>query len=75
MEQSQWELPSFYYSKFIPAGSNGEMMGLLFVDSVLMLCSDYTSQQLLKTPLKDPELIKLRQTTCADPTWVTWGNT
>jgi hypothetical protein len=40
-----------------------------------MLCSDYTTQQLLKTPLKDPDLIKLRQTTCADASWVTWGNT
>jgi hypothetical protein len=50
-------------------------MGLLFVDSVLMLCSDYTTQQLLHTPLQDHELIHLRQTTCADPSWVTWGNT
>jgi hypothetical protein len=46
----------------IPAGANNELMGLLFVDSILMLCSDYTTQQLLKTPLKDPDLIKLRQT-------------
>lgn len=43
MEQSQWELPSFYYTKFITAGDEGQVMGLLFVDSVLMLCSDYTS--------------------------------
>jgi len=27
----------------VPAGANGEMMGILFVDSVLMLCSDFTS--------------------------------
>jgi len=50
-------------------------MGLLFVDSVLMLCSDYTTQELVHTPLDDPELIHLRQSTCSDPDWVMWGNT
>lgn len=43
MQQSQWQLPSFYYQKLVSVGDNGELMGLLFVDSVLMLCSDYTS--------------------------------
>lgn len=43
MEQSQWMLPSFYYTKMIPSGANGEVMGVLFVDSVLMLCSDFTT--------------------------------
>ena len=75
MTQCQWELPSFYYTKLVPSGSNGEIMGMLFIDSVLMLCSDYTSAQLEKTPLHDEELIRLRQIACGDPTWVTWGNT
>ena len=60
MTQYQWELPSFYYTKLVPSGSNGEIMGMLFIDSVLMLCSDYTSAQLEKTPLHDEELIRLR---------------
>lgn len=58
----------------IPAGSNGELLGVMLVDSILMLCSDYTSQWLLKYPLTDPELIHLRQTSCDDPQWVDWGN-
>lgn len=47
MEQSQWMLPSFYYTKLIPSGENGELLAMLFVDSVLMLCSNYTSQDFL----------------------------
>ena len=53
-------LPSLYYTKIVPSGSNGEVMGILFVDSVLMLCSDFTTIQLETTPLQDPELIHLR---------------
>ena len=75
LQQSQWELPYFYYTRFIEAGDDGKQMGLLFVDSVLMLCSDYTSEQLLKTPLQHPDLVKLQQSICDDPTWVAWGNT
>ena len=39
MRQSQWKLPSFYYTKMVPAGPNGELMGILFIDTVLMLCA------------------------------------
>lgn len=46
MEQGNWMLPSFWYSKLIPAGPNGEFLGLLFVDSVLMTCSNYTAADL-----------------------------
>lgn len=28
-----WEMPSLYYSKLVQVGPNGEMMGLLFIDS------------------------------------------
>ena len=75
MDQTQCELPSFYYTKFVQAGENGEVMGMLFVDSVLMLCSNYTAMQIEKTPLKNPDLIRLRATTCANSLWVNWGNT
>ena len=57
MEQSQWMLPSFYYTKLVPSGKNGEILGLLFVDSVLMLCSNYTSQNFLNSAPTDPEII------------------
>jgi hypothetical protein len=50
-------------------------MGLLFVDSVLMLCSNFTTMQLERTPLLNPDLIRLRQIVCKDQTWVNWGNT
>ena len=46
MEQGNWMLPSFWYAKLIPAGKNGELLGLLFVDSVLMVCSNYTAADL-----------------------------
>ena len=67
MEQSQWMLPSFYYTKMVPSGKNGELLGLLFVDSVLMLCSNYTAQNFLINPPTDPEIINLRATVCTDP--------
>jgi hypothetical protein len=74
MEQSQWQLPTFYYEKFIPVGDNGEVMGILFVDSVIMLCSDYVAEHLKQHPLTDPELIRVKQIMCDDPQWITWGN-
>lgn len=46
MEQGNWMLPSFWYTKLVPAGPNGELLGLLFVDSVLMVCSNYTTADL-----------------------------
>ena len=64
MEQSQWMLPSLYYTKMIPSGSNGELLGMLFVDSVLMVCSNYTAPTGLLT---DPDIIKLTKSTCSDP--------
>ena len=57
MTQSQWLLPAFYYEQMVPVGNGNEVMGMLFVDSVLMLCSDYTTALLQETPLTDPDHI------------------
>jgi hypothetical protein len=57
-------LPSFYYTKMIPSGPNGELLGMLFVDSVLMVCSNYTTPT---GQLSDHDIIWLKKTTCADP--------
>jgi len=74
MEQTQWQLPSFYYTKLVPAGSDGELMGLLFVDSILMLCSDYTAANLQDHPINDPELSSWYNDYCENEQWVAWGN-
>lgn len=58
----------------IPAGPNGELLGVLFVDSILMLCSSYSQEWLEKYPLKDPELLAVKASSCSDPSWVAWGN-
>ena len=63
-------LPSLYYSKLVPSGKDGELLGMLFVDSVLMVCSNYTLASLQATELVDHDLIWLTKTLCADPTWV-----
>lgn len=67
-----------YYTQLVPVGDNGELMGLLFIDSVLMVCSNYS--QPLTLELTNPELIILQQSVCADAwavnntDWVQWGN-
>jgi DNA repair exonuclease SbcCD nuclease subunit len=38
----QWTMPNFYYTKEVEIGSDGEKMGLLIIDSCLLLCSNYT---------------------------------
>jgi hypothetical protein len=38
--QTQWKLPAFYYTKMVPAGPNGELMGIMFIDTVLLLCAE-----------------------------------
>jgi len=40
-DHPQWYMPSFYYTKEVEVGANGEKLGLLMVDSCLMLCADY----------------------------------
>jgi len=77
MEQQQWSLPSLYYKQLIPSGKNGELMGLLYIDSVLMACSDYTASWLNTlnvTDVQHQNIKRLRQSVCADPGQVQWGN-
>ena len=35
-------MPSLFHAKEVEIGENGEKMGILFVDSSLMLCSNYS---------------------------------
>ena len=41
-QYEQWNLPSLYYAKEIEIGQNGEKMGILMVDSCLMLCANWS---------------------------------
>jgi hypothetical protein len=62
MDQKQWQLPSFWYTKLVPSGKDGELLGLLFVDSVLMACSNYTN--LAPEDIQDKEMKQVRQSIC-----------
>ena len=73
-------MPSLWYKQLIPSGKNGELMGLLYIDSVLMACSDYTASWLNSLGIdavQHHELKRLRQSVCDGmyPEWITWGNT
>ena len=35
-------MPYYYYTREIEIGENGEKIGLLMIDSCLLLCSNYT---------------------------------
>lgn len=68
-ESNQWNMPSLYYEKKIPIGNN-KYMGLLMVDSCLMLCSNWsyagdTGGHMLRS--LSPEMHRLRDVTCNDP--------
>lgn len=39
---SQWNMPYYYYTKEFEIGANGEKLGLLMFDSCLALCSNFT---------------------------------
>ena len=75
-EYEQWEMPNFYYTKEFEVGKNGEKMGVLFVDSCLMLCANYSyagdsggHMRLLHAEHK-----KLRDVVCDDPVTTAKGN-
>lgn len=75
MEQKQWMLPSLWYSKLVPSGKDGELLGLLFVDSVLMVCSNYTSFNVSAVGAHDSEMKKLLAKIVCTDQLVEWGNT
>ena len=74
-EYDQWEMPSFYYTKEIEVGTNGEKMVFLMVDSCLMLCANYSyagdsgGHMLLHAEHK-----RLRDVVCDDPVVTQKGN-
>jgi len=74
-EYEQWNQPSFYYSKKIPIG-NEKYMGILMVDSCIMLCSNwsYAGDTGGHMRLLSPQQHKLRDVVCNDPRVTKQGN-
>lgn len=69
-------MPNLYYEKKIPIGNN-KYMGILMVDSCLMLCSNWsyagdTGGHMLRS--LSPEMHRLRDVTCNDPDVTKMGN-
>jgi hypothetical protein len=63
----KWKMPSLYYKKEIDVG-NGKKLGMLFIDSPLLLCSDYSYENdKTFTMNSNPDHIKrLRDVTCQE---------
>ena len=75
----QWQMPYYYFRKEIDIGDNGEKLGLLMVDSCLLLCSNYTYGPVNyfsddNKVEQDHDLLSLRDATCDDPWYVEEGN-
>jgi len=69
-------MPSLFYEKQVEIGENGEKLGLLFVDSSLMLCATYSyagdsGGHML---LMHEEHIRLRDVHCNTDEQQFWGN-
>ena len=69
-------MPSLFYTKEVEFGQNGEKLGIMFVDSSLMLCADYSfagdsGGHML---LMHEEHIKLRDVQCGHEASKEWGN-
>ena len=70
-----WKMPSFYYEKEIVVGKNGEKMGVLMLDSCLMLCSNFSyAGDSGGHMLLHEEHIKLRDVVCNNSTVQELGN-
>ena len=70
-------MPDFYYEKKVPIGS-GKYMGILMVDSCIMLCANWTYAQDTGGHMRlrevDPEHHRLRDVVCGDPIATAQGN-
>ena len=77
-EFEQWEMPSFYYTKEVEVGKNGEKLGFLMVDSCLMICANYSyagdSGGHMFLGAAEAEHKKLRDVVCDDPVVTAQGN-
>jgi len=70
-----WYMPSLYYKKEFPVG-NEKKLGVLFLDSNFVLCSEFSYANGtggLKSELLHEDLIMLRDTVC-DEEFTTQGN-
>ena len=73
-------MPDFYYERKVPIG-NDKYMGILMVDSCIMLCANWTYAQdtgghmrRLREAQIDPEHKRLRDVVCNDPVATAQGN-
>ena len=63
-------MPSLYYKEEFEIG-NGKKLGMLFVDSSLMLCSNFTYA---KFELTADDHKRLADMVCDKPIYTEWGN-
>lgn len=66
----KWYMPSLYYKEEFEIG-NGKRLGVLFVDSSLMLCSNFTYSN---SQLTADDHHRLKDMVCGDPFITEWGN-
>ena len=69
-------MPSLYYKKEISIGENGEKLGVLMLDSCLMLCSNWTYSDLADEHLRtmNYENRGFKERFCSDSAFVNKGN-
>lgn len=76
-EYEQWNMPYFYYEKLIPIGDD-KYMGVLMVDSCLMLCANWSyagdTGGHMRLRQHNPENHRLRDVKCGDPQVTVEGN-
>jgi len=63
-------MPSLYYKQEYEIG-NGKKLGVVFVDSCFMLCSNF-SYTGLEMSVEDHH--RLKDVVCGDPVTTQWGN-
>ena len=80
IDDPQWVFPNYYYTKEIEIGENGEKMGLMIVDSCLLLCSNFTYGPVnsyydyTRSDFYQEDVNNLRDITCQDPWFQEEGN-
>lgn len=74
-EYQQWNMPSFFYEKKIHIGG-GKYMGMLMVDSCLMLCANWSFAGDTGGHMRrlSREQHRLRDVVCSDPAVTLQGN-
>ena len=79
LKNPMWQMPYFYYTKEIEVGKNGEKLGLLMVDSCLLICSNYSYGKTERNGKARPfhshdlNMQNLKDITCSSNPWYIEG--